>query len=467
MSASRNLGMHHARGTYISFLDADDVWLPRKLEQQVAAFYDHPEAGMIYGLDQWWYSWTGQPADQRRDFIHGLGVPANTLLMPPRLIQSFFLTQDASIPNPSSILVRRDVAMRVGGFVDAFRGVYEDQAFYAKICLAVPIVAFDVCWSRYRQHPASSVAAAGRSGDDYASRLTFLQWLASYLSEHGAVDPEILRGMRRQLRRYRHPGVARRLSAGRSMVVALARRMVPPPVRQWLQARRAAVEYVPPVGWVRFGSLRRVTPMSLESGYDRGGPVDRYYIERFLSRNALDVRGHVLEVASDDYTRRFGGSRVIKSDVLHVRPGDPQATIIADLTCPDQLPAGAFDCVILTQTLQCIYDLAAAARTLQRVLRPGGVVLATVPGISPIIRYDMDRWGCYWAFTSLSARRLFESAFPASAITVEAHGNVLAAAAFLYGLAAEELEPSELDARDPDYELVITVRAVKAIGGAP
>jgi hypothetical protein len=108
-----------------------------------------------------------------------------------------------------------------------------------------------------------------------------------------------------------------------------------------------------------------------------------------------------------------------------------------------------------------------ALRTVSRVLRPGGVVLATLPGISPISRYDMDQWGCYWAFTSLSARRLFEAAFPASAITVEVHGNVLAAAAFLFGLAAEELEPGELDARDPDYELVITVRAEKATGGAP
>ena len=217
----------------------------------------------------------------------------------------------------------------------------------------------------------------------------------------------------------------------------------------------------PPVGRVRFGSLRRVTPLSREFGYDRGQPIDRYYIERFLSAHASDIRGHVLEIADAIYTRRFGRDRVTKSDVLHVLQGQPGATIVGDLTCADHLPSATFDCVILTQTLQFIYDVPAALRTVGRILRPGGTVLATVPGITPISRYDLERWGCYWAFTSQSARRLFEAVFPAAAVAVEAHGNVLAASAFLYGMAAEELKPGELDARDPDYPVVITVRAAR------
>lgn len=229
-------------------------------------------------------------------------------------------------------------------------------------------------------------------------------------------------------------------------------------VRRW--TRR------PPVGRVRFGNLRRLTPLCPRWGFGRGRPVDRYYIERFLESHRADIRGRVLEVGSDAYTRTFGGERVERRDVLHVAENGPGVTIIGDLAGGAGIPSDTFDCVILTQTLQCIFDAAAAARTVHRALRPGGVALVTVPGISKISRYDMDRWGYYWSFTTRSARRLFEDAFPGGEVSVAAHGNVLAAAAFLYGLAAEDLRPAELDHADPDYELLITVRARKASGGA-
>jgi hypothetical protein len=121
--------------------------------------------------------------------------------------------------------------------------------------------------------------------------------------------------------------------------------------------------------------------------------------------------------------------------------------------------------VILTQTLQFIYDVPSALRTVARIVKPGGAVLATVPGITPISRYDLERWGCFWAFTSLSVQRLFEAAFSAPGLSIDARGNVLAASAFLYGMAAEELEPQELDACDPDYPVVVTVRAVRPESG--
>jgi SAM-dependent methyltransferase len=172
----------------------------------------------------------------------------------------------------------------------------------------------------------------------------------------------------------------------------------------------------------------------------------------------------VLEMRDDGYTRKFGGDRVARADVLHPTPDNPRATIVADLT-KDALPADAFDCIILTQVLPFILDVPAAVRTLHRILRPGGIVLATMPGISQIIRYDMDRWGDYWRFTSLSARRIFEGAFPDGSLEVTAHGNVLAGTAFLQGLSSRELRPDELHHYDPDYEVIITVRAVKATGG--
>jgi SAM-dependent methyltransferase len=244
---------------------------------------------------------------------------------------------------------------------------------------------------------------------------------------------------------------------------ALLRRVLAPrtAVGRYLSAWRAG-ELTPSPGHVRFGSLRRLDPLSRRWGYDRGGtPVDRVYIERFLARHAADVRGHVLEVQDAAYTRQFGGDRVERSDVLHAVPGNPAATIVADLVAAPQIPADTFDCIILTQVLPFIEDVAGAVATVYRILRPGGVVLATVPGISQVARRDMDRWGDYWRFTTLSARRLFERTFPADAVQVESHGNVLVSLAFLYGLASNELRAAELDHDDPDYQLVITVRATK------
>jgi SAM-dependent methyltransferase len=196
-------------------------------------------------------------------------------------------------------------------------------------------------------------------------------------------------------------------------------------------------------------------------GFDRGKPIDRYYIEAFLSRHRSDIRGHVLEVGDPSYTRRFGAG-VTSSEVVDRDESNPHATIVADLGRPNEIESERFDCVICTQVLLLIFDVRAAIRTLERILRPGGVLLATVPGITKVSRGEAELWGDYWRFTAQSARRLFEEAFPPGAVKVEAQGNVLAAVAFLHGLAAEELSRRELDAHDPDFEVTVAVRAAKA-----
>ena len=194
--------------------------------------------------------------------------------------------------------------------------------------------------------------------------------------------------------------------------------------------------------------------------------MDRRYIEAFLERHQLDVRGRVLEIGDDSYSRRFGGDHVSQCDVLHVKAGARGATIVADLADAPHIPPETFDCIILTQTLHLIYDVRAALATLQRVLRPGGVLLATFPGISQI---DYGEWAdeWYWSFTSRSAARLFGEFFGTPSLQIQAFGNVLVAVAFLQGLAAEELTAEEFEQRDPAFELVITVRAVKDQAAAP
>jgi SAM-dependent methyltransferase len=215
----------------------------------------------------------------------------------------------------------------------------------------------------------------------------------------------------------------------------------------------------PRVGRVNFGDLHRVKPISADWGFDRGQPIDRYYIERFLAAHERDIRGHVLEIGQNTYTRIFGRERVAKSEVLHVAEKRPHVTLLGDLTTAHDVPSASFDCAIVTQTLQVIYDVRAALRTVSRILKPGGVALVTLPGISKVSRYDMDRWGYYWSFTTRSAQQLFEEVFPPARLSIQAHGNVLIAIAFLHGLAADELTQEELHHVDPDFQVLITVRA--------
>lgn len=180
-----------------------------------------------------------------------------------------------------------------------------------------------------------------------------------------------------------------------------------------------------------------------------------------MAQYANDIHGHVLEIADNSYTLTFGGNRVSKSDILHVTADNPKATIIADLTNAKQIISETFDCIILTQSLQFIYDVNAALQTVYRILKPNGVLLATFPGISKISRYDMQQWGEYWRFTSLSAYRLFTEEFHKNNVIIKSYGNVLTAIASLEGLITEELRIAELDYCDPDYEVLITVRAQK------
>lgn len=230
--------------------------------------------------------------------------------------------------------------------------------------------------------------------------------------------------------------------------------IVPPPIYRWAAKRRYRLHPSPLDPW------RRTQPVS-PSGESRGTCVDRYYIERFLASHADVIRGHVLEVADDAYTTRFG-SDVRRADVLYVDDTNPRATIVGDLTDASTIPRERFDCIILTQTLHFIYDFQAALRTLWAALRPGGILLCTVPGISQVMRYDADRWGDYYRFTTQAASRMLADAGFEAEVT--SYGNVLTATGMLHFLSTEDYRPEELETNDADYPLIVGMTAKRPAG---
>jgi glycosyltransferase involved in cell wall biosynthesis len=245
MSASRNLGIRRARGEYIGFLDADDVWLPHKLERQVEILNAHREAGMLYGSPQLWHGWTGKLEDIQRDCLQEIGVPPDTVVSPPRLL-TLFLARKAITPAPSDVLLRREIVERLGGFDDRFRGMYEDQVFFAKVCLKVPVVVSGECWSRHRQHRDSACSVWRRTGEYYSAETTlnFLTWIENYLSRQGFKNSEVWNVLQTALWPCRHPFLYRTLMRARhgvdqflESVKPMARQILPIPAQRWLRAR--------------------------------------------------------------------------------------------------------------------------------------------------------------------------------------------------------------------------------------
>jgi SAM-dependent methyltransferase len=239
--------------------------------------------------------------------------------------------------------------------------------------------------------------------------------------------------------------------------------VLPQRARDWMrkQQRLRKLQSVP-VGSVDFGGLRRLSPISAIFGKDRDLlTIERYYIEQFLASHASDIRGRVLEMGDPAYIRKFG-TGVTKEEVMSYVEGNPNATIVADLTDAPHIPDNSFDCIIITQTLQMIFEVDKAIATLARILKPGGVVLCTSHGMTRVARREgVDDWGEYWHFTTQSKRRLFRAHFPKENVEVSTVGNVFTCICNLHGLGASEIDPAELETHDPNYEMLVLVRAVK------
>jgi glycosyltransferase involved in cell wall biosynthesis len=232
MSATRNLGIRHAQGEYIAFLDADDLWLPNTLADQVMILEAHPDAAMVYGPIEWWYSWSGKPQDLNADFVENPGVPTDTLIQPPIL---FILLLQRTIAI-SGMLIRRKIIEQVNGFEDQFKTLYEDQAFCVKVCLQFPVFAASHCWYKYRRHP-NSCTIATKAKQEFAMRLAFLKWLEKYLLETGMKDSLSWQTLKRELFLYKYPFLLQLLRLRHFMfllTLSVGRSILPKNLRHWL-----------------------------------------------------------------------------------------------------------------------------------------------------------------------------------------------------------------------------------------
>ncbi|MBP2675895.1 MAG: glycosyl transferase family 2 [Deltaproteobacteria bacterium] len=245
MSASRNLGIRNACGKYISYLDGDDVWLPNKLEEQVAILESHREAAMVYGPLQRWFSWNGNPSDLHREHLVGAGRKGvhphwDTLVTPPAVV-TLFLPDEYFIPG--GILIRREAIDSVGLYDEAFRGMYEDTVMMTKICLEFPVFVSGNVWYKYRMHPDACTFVSWRNGESDSAFLTYLHWVEKYLTEKGIRDARVWGALQKAQWRCRHANLYRLRDLqylkwwAKKMVKSMARRSLPETSRRWIKVQ--------------------------------------------------------------------------------------------------------------------------------------------------------------------------------------------------------------------------------------
>ena len=433
VSHARNLGARSTGSPYIVFLDADEALDSTYLEKAASALDQDPDVAFISCGTTWGWGEAGE-----------IWFPPE-----PELIES--LTRGVV---PVASMMRRTLWEAVGGFDEAFDG-HEDLDFWTSACAG---------GFKGLVLPEALLRQRVRGGSRFPraiSRTRHVPLMERFYAKHWAtLVPRTEALLLAKERFILEQNEQREGLLGRTQQLEQELGALDGEIASTVEElRRLGRERV------ELGDLRRTSPISPVWGLDRGKPLDRYYIERFLDGHRRDVRGRVLEVKDSGYTRAFGDGRVTASDVIDIDPANDGATIVDDLSSAGTVPSATYDCFILTQTLGVIYDVAGALAQARRVLKPGGVLLCTVPAAGRI-SYEEGLDGDFWRFTEASIRRLFAGTFPLDAFEVTGFGNVLACAAFLYGLAPHELSKGELDVHDPYFPVVYGVRAVNPGPGA-
>ncbi|MEX1238227.1 MAG: glycosyltransferase [Cyclobacteriaceae bacterium] len=473
LSAARNHGVAHSNGLYIAFLDADDILYPEAIGCNLKYLFQNPAWAFVSGghvkVDELLY-----PLEDQDEGVSVSGDHFKALL------------RGNYIGMHATVMYRRMVFDEFQ--FDTNLQAAEDYDLYFKIARKYPVGAHTQKVAAYRHHGENMSARIyhmfTRVRKVHRRQLSSLRneeerkaWQDGVVIWENYYAAQLYRKLFVAIGR--DPGwptfgemklLAGAMPSGFGDYVVRkirhnfrdrVKHLLPHSILRLLHRAGFYMHYTPPPGKIRPGDFGRVTPFSADFGFDRGGAIDRFYIERFLEENQHHVRGKVLEIGDNAYTLKYGGDKILRSDIFHVDRGNSRATYIGDITDVPQIPSNEFDCIIFTQTLHLIYDFKSALTTCYRILKPGGCLLLTVPGISHI---DRGEWRDYWlwSFTDTSIKRLMADSFNGSSVQVNTYGNVYVAAAFLYGMGLPEFRKDFLFQHDPSYQVIISAAAVKA-----